>query len=199
MAKILVLDSGGSPKNWIPYEKAAYHYCKGNVSWVAGENEITITGGVNKISNTQSRLAINSIVAIASKTNVYKPPILTNSTLFARDGATCAYCGNRYPFTLLTRDHIIPKSKGGKNTWTNCVTSCKPCNGYKDSKTLDQLGMKLRYTPYALSRAEYLIYTNNKITDDQLQFLIAQCPENSRVQENLKILSETVCHKKRRK
>ena len=48
----------------------------------------------------------------------------------------------------LTVDHIIPKSRGGPNSWSNLVTSCFRCNSIKDNKTPEEAGMKLRFKPY---------------------------------------------------
>lgn len=70
-------------------------------------------------------------------------------SIFVRDRFTCQYC--RSPVTLRsgTIDHVIPKSKGGKNHFLNCVTACKPCNFKKDSNTPEQANMpliqKIRY------------------------------------------------------
>ena len=46
---------------------------------------------------------------------------------FWRDSFTCQYCGSTER-ELLTFDHLIPRSKGGKTTWENIVTACSPCN-----------------------------------------------------------------------
>lgn len=62
-----------------------------------------------------------------------------------RDNYTCQYCGKSG--VKLTVDHVIPKSRGGKNTWENCVAACEPCNYSKDNKTPDEAGMKLLKTP----------------------------------------------------
>lgn len=76
---------------------------------------------------------------------------VTNTFLFARDSYTCQYCG-RHDSQLaqresLNRDHIMPQSRGGKNTWDNCVTSCSTCNSRKADRTPAEAGMKLRKVP----------------------------------------------------
>ena len=48
---------------------------------------------------------------------------LNNRTLFSRDGHICMYCGGKFPDNVLTRDHIIPLSKGGQDVWGNVVTA----------------------------------------------------------------------------
>lgn len=58
------------------------------------------------------------------------------------------YCGSQ---SNLTIDHVVPLSKGGKWVWENLVTACTKCNGKKGSKSLKQLGWKLKNTPKVIS------------------------------------------------
>jgi 5-methylcytosine-specific restriction endonuclease McrA len=64
---------------------------------------------------------------------------LTRRNLYLRDKYTCAYCDVQYHFDQLTKDHVIPSSKGGDSSWTNLVTACKPCNGRKGDTIIDPL------------------------------------------------------------
>lgn len=77
---------------------------------------------------------------------------VTNTFLFARDNYTCQYCGRTdkqlKERESLNRDHVLPQSRGGKNTWENCVTSCSTCNSRKDAKTPAEAGMKLLRKPF---------------------------------------------------
>jgi len=66
--------------------------------------------------------------------------------IYKRDNHTCVYCGSTRQLTL---DHVIPKSKGGKNDWNNLVTSCQKCNLKKSNKTLDEAKMKMKHKPFA--------------------------------------------------
>jgi hypothetical protein len=59
--------------------------------------------------------------------------------LFKRDSFQCVYCGNKPPNVLLEIDHIIPHSKGGKDTIENLVTSCFDCNRGKSNKELTEV------------------------------------------------------------
>ena len=76
---------------------------------------------------------------------------VTNTFLFARDNYTCQYCGREerqlQGRIALTRDHVLPKSRGGLDTWTNCVTACSKCNSKKDNKTPVEAGLTLRKAP----------------------------------------------------
>ena len=58
-----------------------------------------------------------------------------------RDKNICQYCGNKFAIEKLTVDHLIPKSRGGQNTWTNLVAACKKCNQKKGCRTPCECGM----------------------------------------------------------
>jgi len=62
-------------------------------------------------------------------------PRLSKTNLYLRDLYTCQYCSTQIPRNSLTIDHVIPISKGGRTTWTNCVAACNPCNSRKGNKT----------------------------------------------------------------
>lgn len=67
--------------------------------------------------------------------------------LFARDSNCCQYCGQTKPSHLLSVDHVIPRSHGGKTTWDNVVCSCLRCNSRKGGRTPKQAGMPLLNEP----------------------------------------------------
>jgi len=60
-----------------------------------------------------------------------------------RDGYRCVYCGKPGD----TIDHVVPQSRGGATSWTNCVTACRRCNQRKADRSLAELGWTLRLTP----------------------------------------------------
>lgn len=70
---------------------------------------------------------------------------LTRQGIFRRDGYRCVYCGK----AASTVDHVVPRSRGGANTWKNLVSSCRDCNHSKGDRLLSELGWKLRIAPYA--------------------------------------------------
>jgi len=73
---------------------------------------------------------------------------LTHPAVFKRDSYQCQYCGMYCKPDVVSIDHIIPRSKGGKNKWRNLVTACKPCNNIKGDKTLDECEMELNRLPF---------------------------------------------------
>lgn len=76
---------------------------------------------------------------------------VTNTFLFARDGYMCQYCGRTASQLRtresLTRDHVVPLSRGGTNAWTNVVTACSSCNTRKAHHLLEETGMHLMHPP----------------------------------------------------
>lgn len=65
--------------------------------------------------------------------------------IYKRDNYECVYCGSKKDLTL---DHVVPKSKGGGNEWTNLVTSCFKCNLKKGSKTPEEAKMVMKHKPF---------------------------------------------------
>jgi 5-methylcytosine-specific restriction endonuclease McrA len=64
-----------------------------------------------------------------------------------RDHQTCQYCGAQPGWESITVDHVVPRSRGGTSSWTNCVAACVACNARKADRTPEQAGMKLRRRP----------------------------------------------------
>ena len=73
--------------------------------------------------------------------------------VLTRDRETCQYCGIQPGRSQLTVDHVLPKSRGGRNTWSNTVAACGGCNQRKGDRTPAEAGMRLRYEPTAPSWA----------------------------------------------
>lgn len=67
--------------------------------------------------------------------------------IFARDSNRCQYCGRKHPTSELSLDHVVPRTLGGKSTWTNIVCACTACNVQKGGRTPGQAGMKLIHKP----------------------------------------------------
>jgi len=76
-----------------------------------------------------------------------KKTIFSRRNVYKRDKNTCQYCGSQPGTEEITIDHVIPKSKGGQSSWTNCVCACVPCNAKKAAKTLVQAKMRLKHLP----------------------------------------------------
>jgi hypothetical protein len=186
---VLTLDTHGVPHRWITWQHACYYYAKNQVAWTLGEHAFTVYGGLNRLTGQRSEITASSIIAVKGKAMAMKSfnqvPPLNNRELFHRDRQLCAYCGGTFPSAKLTRDHVKPFSKGGKDIWMNVVTACRSCNEKKSDRTPELAGMELLYLPYIPNRAEYLILTNRRILADQMQFLAQHVPAQSRLHQKL--------------
>jgi 5-methylcytosine-specific restriction endonuclease McrA len=76
-------------------------------------------------------------------------PAWSRPGVLNRDGHRCAYCHG----VATTIDHVLPRSRGGRNSWQNTVAACGPCNQRKGHRTPDEWGHPLRFTPRAPSWA----------------------------------------------
>ena len=80
----------------------------------------------------------------------YRDASPCRQNVFKRDTSTCQYCSVKVNKELLTIDHVIPKSRGGKHEWNNIVTCCLNCNRKKGNRTPKEANMPLLATPKSL-------------------------------------------------
>jgi len=186
---ILAVDKYYQPHRWIGVEEAMVLEAKELVLERKGEAIYVYRGGINGKTGEQSRLETSSIIVVdgAPSARKRKDPALTNASLFQRDRHMCAYCGGLFRAGDLTRDHIVPTSKGGRDVWMNVVTACRGCNmlkgdlmpgqklhGFKEGNVGPQGTGRMDplYVPYVPCRAEHMILKNRSIKADQMQFLL---------------------------
>jgi len=184
---ILTLDVNGRPHRWVSWQAACTYHARGMVAWYIGDEAFRLLGGMSRITGERSSMSSQSIIAIKGRAlrpaSYRQVPPLSNRELFRRDRNTCAYCGTTLPGAQLTRDHVEPVSRGGRDVWMNVVTACRHCNQKKDNKRPEQAGMALLYTPYVPNKAEFLILSNRNILADQMDFLLQHLPSQSRVRD----------------
>lgn len=185
MVQILAVDVSGIPMSWLTPQEAIHKIASDEVAWSVGSPVVLFRGGINRITGLRSELTSPPIIAVAGSDTFAKrakmhPPLTSNLQLFKRDLNICAYCGGHFPDRMLSRDHIIPRSRGGANDWKNCITSCKKCNQHKDNRTPEEAGMQLLYIPYQPCRYEKFLLEGRRILADQAQFLMAKLPKHSR-------------------
>lgn len=181
---VLQLDVSGRPQAWMTAKEAATLYASDAVAWTLGEAFHVMRGGVQRSTGLQSRIELHPIVAVRGcvPSRAWRTaPALTNPKLFARDRFVCAYCGHRHPFEELTREHIVPVSRGGQDSWMNCITACRGCNGHKGNRMPGEAHMSLMYLPYVPSLHEDMILRGRRIVADQMEFLLASVPRTSRL------------------
>ena len=134
---VLVLNSDFSPINVTSLHRGFTLVYKGKAEVLKSSDE-PIVCGVKKYLKPL-------IIRLLNYVSFQKRRIRVNRhRIMRRDGYSCVYCGSKKNLTI---DHVIPKSKGGDNTWKNLVTCCSPCNLKKGDKSLEEVGMKLIKKP----------------------------------------------------
>ncbi len=145
-AGCLALNSSFEPLTMVPLKRALRLLIDGKAEIVEADRGRTIRS---------EHLALPRPAVIRLRKFVHVPRRfrrqVTNTFLFARDAYRCQYCG-RASYELrtresLTRDHVVPISRGGKNTWTNVVTACSGCNTRKANHLVEECGMHLLNKP----------------------------------------------------
>ena len=181
---VLQLDISGRPQAWISPREAAVLYASDAVAWTLGDTFQVLRGGTQRSTGRQSRIEVHPIVAVRGviPSRAWRQaPALSNPKLFSRDRHVCAYCGGRFDFDELTREHIVPVSRGGQDTWMNCITACRACNGHKGNRKPEEARMSLLFLPYVPSLHEDMILRGRRIVADQMDFLLASVPRSSRL------------------
>ena len=92
----------------------------------------------------------------------------TKRNVFVRDEYTCQYCGktNQKKSKDSTIDHVLPRSKGGRDGFANCVTACRICNESKGDRTPEQAGMKLKRIPTVPTVSEFIAIKSKRFMED---------------------------------
>src|SRR5262249_16772555 len=96
-----------------------------------------------------------SIIKLVYFINIpFKKIPITRRNIFKRDAHTCHYCGTTTG--EMTLHHLIPKSRGGEDSWQNLITACLRCNNIKGDMTPDEAGMKLLRKPVRPNHVTFL-------------------------------------------
>jgi 5-methylcytosine-specific restriction endonuclease McrA len=150
-AQVIVLNSDYTFLNFIDYRKA--------FTLLAKEKIEVIKYSENVIKSFKSSFKIPSVVRLINFVNIlYRRKVsFTKDNVYIRDNYTCGYCLEKLNKRTITLDHIIPKSKGGKDSWENCVSACKKCNEHKGDKFLQDTDMHLHLKPRQPNMLDFII------------------------------------------
>lgn len=140
----LVLDASFQPVNMISGLDALVKIITGKAEAVANYKEV-----VRSASLSFQLPRIIRLNRIVREINHNTQIAYSKRNVTIRDNNTCQYCAKKLTTKTATIDHVMPKSRGGKNTWENTVVACYKCNNKKDCKTPDEAKMKLLKQPRA--------------------------------------------------
>ena len=121
MQAILKLDVSGQPRGWLTLNEAVTAYARGDVLYGIGESLPPVFGGIQRLTGIRSEIILQPIVALEGRVMNHFTPPLCNRTLFRRDDHRCLYCGGQFSRSELTRDHVVPISRGGSGKGVNGV------------------------------------------------------------------------------
>ncbi len=158
MGAVLLLNASYEPLAVIPKWRAISLWRRGRVD--AATNDTVAIQGVT------TTLRIPTVIRLKRYVNVPRRHARwSRQGVMERDGHQCIYCGigvgdkqagrvlSKRDFTI---DHIIPKSKNGRNTWGNTACACPVCNHRKGNRTPHEAGLTMLWEPKT-PRVDYLV------------------------------------------
>lgn len=136
--KTLVLNAGFEPMSVVSHRRAIILILTGKA---------TILAEYPNAPMRSASVLMESPAVVVLARYVQPPRVRTTALsrrgVLRRDGNRCAYCSAHAG----TVDHVVPRSRGGENSWQNLVASCRTCNNRKGDRTLDEIGWTLPFTP----------------------------------------------------
>ena len=111
----------------------------------ASWTDLSVSHGEPCIHTINLQIRVPEIIILALYNEVPKKEVVfSRRNIYKRDRFTCQYCGEQPGSEELTIDHILPRAKGGKSSWENCVLACVECNRAKANRTPAEAGMLLK-------------------------------------------------------
>jgi 5-methylcytosine-specific restriction endonuclease McrA len=101
------------------------------------------------------------------KVPYHRHTTMSRRAVFARDNHRCAYCG----LSADSIDHVLPRSRGGKNVWENVVAACRKCNLSKRDRTPEEAGMRLSNVPRAQREQSWIIFAVPRVPEEWKPYL----------------------------
>jgi 5-methylcytosine-specific restriction endonuclease McrA len=158
--RVLILDAFYSPVEVVGWEKA-FTLLFSDKAEVLQETDIPV-----RTISTEFKLPL----VMKRKTSKYynrfkRPTAMNKANIYYRDLKRCNYCDVFLAERAGTLDHIVPKSRGGENTWENLTLACIDCNTKKANKLLSETGMRLIRPP---KKPDWDIIRALKLTDKEV-------------------------------
>jgi 5-methylcytosine-specific restriction endonuclease McrA len=169
LVRCLALNASFEPITMVPVRRALRLV-------IDGKAEIVETDGARVVHS--ERLAVPRPAVIRLNKYVHVPRRfrrqVTNTFLFARDHYRCQFCGRAQvelrSRECLTRDHLVPFSRGGTDAWTNVVTACSTCNARKGNHLPEEVGMHTLHAPME-PHFVHLAWAVRRLTPTQARYI----------------------------
>ncbi len=167
--RCLTLNASFEPITMVPVRRALRLVIDGKAEIVEADGERF----VRSAHLTLPHPAVIRLVKFVHVPRKFRRQV-TNTFLFARDGYSCQFCGRaerQLGFReCLTRDHVVPISRGGTNEWDNVVTACSTCNTRKGNRLPEECGFTLRSVP-SEPHFVYLTWAVRRLTPIQVKYI----------------------------
>lgn len=147
--RTLVLNAGYEPLAVVSFKRAIVLVMNEKATIVTADLEHPVLGSGGASWDRPSVIILRNYVRIPSGRHV---PVSRRGVL-RRDGQRCAYCSG----AATTIDHVLPRSRGGKDTWENLVACCLRCNNLKGDRTPAEMRWELRLTPQPPHGTSWLV------------------------------------------
>lgn len=161
MGTVLVLNYDYTPLNVTSIQRGFVLVDKGKAEIIKSDENPIVCGFKKYVRPVIIRL----LKYIKHFSRTLRP---NRNRIYKRDGHQCVYCGSTKNLTL---DHVMPKSRGGTNDWTNLVTSCFKCNLKKSNKTPEEAKMVMIKKPFAPTLVNQNSTMNNLWEEFQNSFI----------------------------
>lgn len=158
---VILLNADYSFLNSVSWQKAICLIVKGKAEVLKFTERIIKNFDGSIVMKIPAVMRLIKIIRTLYRTKV---PFSKRNVL-VRDGYKCSYCG--VESKSLTIDHIVPKSKGGKSLFENCVASCKSCNAKKGDMLCNKVGMFPKVKAYQPTISEFLSLKLKKLGIDK--------------------------------
>lgn len=143
--RTLVLNAGYEPLSVVSFKRAVVLVLNGKATVLAESDQPLRSAG--SLRSAGLNLATPSVILLVRYVRAPRRRAIAVSRrgVLRRDGYRCVYCNGQ----AATVDHILPRSRGGADTWENLAACCLRCNGLKGNRTPDEMGWRLRVRPHA--------------------------------------------------
>lgn len=162
--RTLVLNAGYEPLAVVSFKRALVLVMNQKASIVAVDGEHPVFGSSGAWERP-SVIILRRYVRIPSGRNI---PVSRRGVL-RRDNSRCGYCGK----SAATIDHVMPRSRGGKDSWENLVACCLSCNNAKGNRTPSEMNWTLRMIPRPPHGTSWMVRGVEQALPDWEEFLAA--------------------------
>jgi len=160
--QVLVLNSTYEPINVCSTRRALVLLLKGRAE--------PLEAGPHLVRSERAAYAVPVVIRLTHYVSLPRAESrrLSRRAILARDGFRCQYCGSTRHLTI---DHIIPRSRGGKTSWENVVTSCEPCNVRKGACLPSEAGMSPARRPRPPLPRDFVLAARKTVPEAWLPYL----------------------------